>query len=130
MSRTLENAIKAICRSHDNDRTRMMDIVREAQAQFGCVSSKAMDVIAAAVGTHRVEVESVVSFYAYLSKQPKGKVVIRLCNDIIDRMHGATASRRPSATRSASSSARPRPTGPSRSSTRRASACATRRRRR
>ncbi len=88
MSRALENAIKEICRSHHNDRTRMMDIVRDVQGRFECVSSKAMDVIAAAVGTHRVEVESVVSFYAYLSEKPKGKVVIRLCNDIIDRMQG------------------------------------------
>jgi [NiFe] hydrogenase diaphorase moiety large subunit len=48
-----------------------------------------MNVIAAALGTHRVEVESVVSFYSFLSDKPKGKVVIRLCNDIIDRMQGA-----------------------------------------
>ncbi len=88
MSGTLENTVKDICRSHSNDRTRMMDIVREVQARFKCVSSEAMDVIAAAVGTHRVEVESVVSFYTYLSEKPKGKVVIRLCNDIIDKMHG------------------------------------------
>jgi [NiFe] hydrogenase diaphorase moiety large subunit len=67
----------------------MMDIVLAVQAKFGCVSSEAMDAIAKAVSTHRVEVESVVSFYAFLSSRPKGKVVIRLCNDVIDRMHGA-----------------------------------------
>ena len=84
----LESAIQDICRRHGSDRTRMMDIVRDVQEQFGCVSGQAMNLIASQVGTHRVEVEGVVSFYAFLSKQPKGQVVIRLCDDIVDRFAG------------------------------------------
>ena len=63
MSENLEAAVQDICRKFDNDRTRMMDIVRAVQARFGCVSGEAMDLIAEAVGTHRVEVASAVSFY-------------------------------------------------------------------
>jgi len=48
-----------------------------------------MDLIAKTVSAHRVEVEGVVSFYAFLSDQPKGEVVIRLCNDVIDEMAGS-----------------------------------------
>jgi [NiFe] hydrogenase diaphorase moiety large subunit len=66
----------------------MMDIVRDVQAELGSVSNEMMDQIAKAVSSHRVEVESVVSFYAFLSSRPKGKVVIRLCNDIIDTLSG------------------------------------------
>ena len=88
MSEQLATTIKEICEACDNDRTRMMDIVRGVQERFGCVSSEALDLIARQVNTHRVEVESVVSFYAFLSKQPKGKVVIRVCNDIVDKMAG------------------------------------------
>jgi len=66
----------------------MMDIVREVQETFGCVSDEAMEAIAARLNTHRVEVESVVSFYAFLSTEQKGNVVIRLCDDIVDRMSG------------------------------------------
>jgi len=88
MSDTLPADIKAICAEHGNDRTRMMDIVRAVQAKYGCVSSEAMDLIAETTDVHRVEVESVVSFYAFLSKEPKGKVVIRVCTDTIDRMKG------------------------------------------
>ncbi|MDX9758993.1 MAG: NAD(P)H-dependent oxidoreductase subunit E [Bacteroidota bacterium] len=88
MSENLETVVRAACESFGNDRTRMMDIVRELQESQGCVSDDAMDLIAKQVGTHRVEVESVVSFYAFLSKQKKGSVVIRICNDIIDRMFG------------------------------------------
>ena len=88
MSENLQAAIKEICQACGNDRRRMMDIVCAVQDKFGCVSGEAMDCIAKTVDTHRVEVESVVSFYAFLSEQPKGKVVIRLCNDIIDRFSG------------------------------------------
>ncbi|MCK5114561.1 MAG: NAD(P)H-dependent oxidoreductase subunit E [Phycisphaerae bacterium] len=89
MSETLESAVKAVCSECGNDRERMMDIVRAIQGKFGCVSSEAMDMIAKQLATHRVEVESVVSFYSFLSDRPKGKVVIRLCDDIIDEMAGS-----------------------------------------
>jgi len=88
MSENLETTIGRMCQACNRDRTRMMDIVRAVQEQFGCVSGKAMDLIAKEVSVHRVEVESVVSFYAFLSDRPKGKVVVRVCNDIIDEMHG------------------------------------------
>lgn len=87
MTDNLEPVVREICRAHAKDRIRMLDIVREVQARFGCVSPEAIDIIAEEISTHRVEVEGVVSFYAYLSERPKGKVVIRLCNDIIDRMN-------------------------------------------
>jgi [NiFe] hydrogenase diaphorase moiety large subunit len=89
MTDNLQKSVAEICRACGGDRTRMMDIVEAVQARFGCVSGAAMDLIAKEVGTHRVEVESVVSFYAFLSGTPKGKVVIRLCDDIVDRMYGA-----------------------------------------
>ena len=85
----LARDIRDICRSHGNDRTRLMDIARAVQAKYGCVSSQALDLIAQAVKISRVEVESLVSFYTFLSVQPKGKIVIRLCNDVIDEMFGA-----------------------------------------
>ena len=88
MTDSLTSAVTDICAAVGNDRTRLMDIVRDVQAAFGCVNSEAMDLIGRLVDVPRVEVESTVSFYAFLSKEPKGKVVIRLCNDLVDRMHG------------------------------------------
>lgn len=89
MSDKLEAAVKRICADYDNDRHRMMDIVRAVQEQFGCVSGKAMELIATQTSVHRVQVESVVSFYSFISEKPKGKVAIRLCDDIIDELQGA-----------------------------------------
>lgn len=89
MSNLTASAATDVCGQHGNDPGRMMDIVREVQKRSGCVSSEAMDAIAAACGTHRVEVESVVSFYSFLAEEPKGNIVVRLCNDVIDRLRGA-----------------------------------------
>ncbi len=83
--------VREICQKYGGDPNRMMDICCDVQEQFGYVPSEAMDEIAKACSTHRVEVESLVTFYSFLSKEPKGKIVIRLCNDIIDRMSGSDA---------------------------------------
>ena len=85
----LQSAVKDICQANGNDRARMMDIVRGVQSRFGCVNDEAIDLIAKTVSAPRVDVESVVTFYAFLSKTPKGKVTIRLCNDVIDEMAGS-----------------------------------------
>jgi [NiFe] hydrogenase diaphorase moiety large subunit len=89
MSSTDIAKVTEICQNYGNEPSRMMDIVRDVQAEFGCVCSDAMAAIASQCKIHRVEVESVVSFYAFLSTRPKGKVVIRLCDDIIDEMRGS-----------------------------------------
>jgi len=89
MSEKLEAAVKRICADCGDDRHRMMDIACAVQDRFGCVSGEAMETIAREVGVHRVEVESMVSFYSFLSTKPMGHVVIRLCDDIIDEMKGS-----------------------------------------
>jgi len=89
MNKKTEAAITEICREYDNDGARMMDILRAVQKQLGCVPGWAMERIAGEVGTQRVEVESVVSFYAFLSCGPKGKVVIRLAEDAVNQMNGS-----------------------------------------
>jgi [NiFe] hydrogenase diaphorase moiety large subunit len=89
MSDHLTATVQDICSACGNDRHRMIDIVRGVQERLGHVSGEAMEQIASRVGSHRVEVESVVSFYSFFTDQPRGKIVIRLCDDIIDRMAGA-----------------------------------------
>ncbi len=91
MSEDVKKVIRDICRQFNNDRTRLMDIVEAVQATCGSVTDQAIDLIAAEVGCARVEVDGAVTFYAFLSKQQKGKVVIRVCNDIIDQMNGSEA---------------------------------------
>ncbi|SHH86549.1 NAD(P)H-dependent oxidoreductase subunit E [Marivita hallyeonensis] len=80
--------IRSICREVEDDPARMMDILLRVQDRFRCISAPAMDVIAEATGLSRIAVEGVASFYAFFSSEPKGRVTIRLCDDIIDRFSG------------------------------------------
>ncbi len=91
MTRELEEAVRAACRTVGSDRTRLLDVARQIQRGFGCVSPDAMDLISTELAVPRVDVEGLVSFYAFLSGEPKGKIVIRLCDDVIDKMAGADA---------------------------------------
>ena len=81
--------MREICREHSNDRTRLMDVALEVQQRFGWISGESIDLIAVGLNTSRVEVESLVSFYSFLTQEPAGPIVIRLCNDIIDQFGGA-----------------------------------------
>lgn len=89
MGDSVTEVVRQICGSYGDDRTRMMDIVLDVQRRYGCVSDEALEQVASCTGAHRVEVESTVSFYAFLSRRPKGQVVVRLCDDIIDRQRNA-----------------------------------------
>ncbi len=86
---TSEHAsIRAACDRFGNDAGRLMDILLAIQDELGFVSPDAMEVIAEQTHTHRVEVEGVVSFYAFFSQEPQGRYVIRLCDDIVDQFTG------------------------------------------
>ena len=85
----LQQAVDTACQAVGNDPHRMLDICNAVQAQLGCVDSEAMDRIADQTGSRRVDVERVVSFYAFLSAEQMGNIVIRLSNDVPDLMKGA-----------------------------------------
>ncbi len=74
-----------------HDRTRLLDVLRAVQREFGHVSSEAMDLVARALSVRRVDVEGVVSFYAFLSRDPTGPVVVRLSDCPACRLHGMEA---------------------------------------
>ncbi len=83
--------IREICQQYSNDPHRMMDILWALQDRLRCIDGDAMSVIAQATGSYRVEVEGVVSFYAFFATEPQGKFIIRLCEDILDRHAGMPA---------------------------------------
>ncbi|MGQ9662078.1 MAG: NAD(P)H-dependent oxidoreductase subunit E [Kiritimatiellia bacterium] len=89
MNRQIKSRVQKICRLFNNDKARMMDIVRHVQQALGHVPLEAMEVIAHETSSSLVEVRSVVTFYHFCSERPQGSIVIRLCNDVIDEMYGA-----------------------------------------
>ena len=80
--------VDEIVRSYGKERHRLMDIVRDAQEQLGCVCNETAHLIASAMGIQFVEVIDMASFYSFFSRQPKGNSVIRLSNCVVDKMHG------------------------------------------
>jgi [NiFe] hydrogenase diaphorase moiety large subunit len=79
---------RQICGNFGNDKGRLMDILLGVQAQAGSIAPAAVDEIAKSLAISRVEVESAATFYAFFSSKPRGKFVIRLCNDVIDQLRG------------------------------------------
>ncbi|MBF0238851.1 MAG: NAD(P)H-dependent oxidoreductase subunit E [SAR324 cluster bacterium] len=80
--------VQNVCKKYGNDKTRLIDILWEFQDKFGCINGEMMDLIAKEISSYRIDVEGVVSFYSFFSKEQKGKIIIRLCNDIVDEHAG------------------------------------------
>jgi len=66
-----------------------LDIVLAVQQHFGHVSNEAVQAIATGLGMHAVEVEDMVSFYAFLNLEARGRNRIRLSKTPISLMKGA-----------------------------------------
>jgi [NiFe] hydrogenase diaphorase moiety large subunit len=82
-------AIDAIVRAFGCDSTRLMDIAQEVHRRLGWLSDASIQAIAAGLGMHVVDVEDMVSFYAFLNRAPKGRFHIRLSKTPVSLMQGA-----------------------------------------
>ena len=80
--------VALICARYGDDPHRMLDILRDVQDRFRHISRPAMREVSRCTGLTEVAVEGVASFYAFFSDTPKGRITIRLCDDIIDRFAG------------------------------------------
>ena len=89
MTITAEETVAAICEGFGHDGTRLLDILQAVQLRLGHVGDGAVDALAAELGLARVDVAGVVSFYSFLTGKRRGRIVIRLCDDVPDRMLGA-----------------------------------------
>ncbi|MBF0289131.1 MAG: NAD(P)H-dependent oxidoreductase subunit E [SAR324 cluster bacterium] len=88
MSKQTETIVKEACERIGRQRHNLLDILLQVQEKQRCVSEEAMKLIKEELSIDSLTVEGVVSFYAFLSQEPKGKVIIRLCDDIVDRFAG------------------------------------------
>ena len=88
--RVMDKTIELVCKDYNYDRTRLLDILRTIQKQQSrsYITYEAMQSIAACLNIDIIEIKSVVSFYSFLKDKPGAALAIRLCNDIIDKLHG------------------------------------------
>ncbi|NNK65003.1 MAG: NADH:ubiquinone oxidoreductase, partial [Gemmatimonadetes bacterium] len=74
--------------THGSEPPALMDIARGIQAAEGCVSPVRQREIAERLDMRIAEVRAFVGFYSFLTEEPQGSIVIRLCDDVVDRMKG------------------------------------------
>jgi [NiFe] hydrogenase diaphorase moiety large subunit len=83
--------VAGIVKDFAADRSRLLDIVEAVQHRFGHVSDGALQAMATGLGIHRVEIEDMLSFYAFFDRAPRGRSRIRLSKTPISFMKGAQA---------------------------------------
>lgn len=78
----IQDEIHALVELHGRTRSALMPVLQEIQRRHASVSDFAMQVVADELGIHPAEVYGVVSFYAFLHHEPKGRFQVRLCQTI------------------------------------------------
>jgi [NiFe] hydrogenase diaphorase moiety large subunit len=78
----LQEDIQALVARYGRVRASLMPILQDVQQKYTHVSDFAMQVIADELGIHPAEVYGVVTFYAFLHHEAKGRFQIRLCQTI------------------------------------------------
>ena len=69
---SLPDSVAAALARHQRDRTRLLQILRDVQAEQGFLGTEAIDAVAAALGVPRVAVESTATFYHLLHARSHG----------------------------------------------------------
>jgi NADH-quinone oxidoreductase subunit E len=60
----------------------LLEILKEVQDRFGCLSGELLVEIAKSLGLPVSEVYGVATFYSFLSTKPQGRNVIRICKSL------------------------------------------------
>ncbi|MCX6550064.1 MAG: NADH-quinone oxidoreductase subunit NuoE [Acidobacteria bacterium] len=78
----LQDDIRSLVGTHGRTRAALMPVLQDLQRKYSSVSDFAMQVVADELGIHPAEVYGVVSFYAFLHHEPRGRFQVRLCQTI------------------------------------------------
>ncbi len=79
---SLRREIAELAEKYEHKRDGMLPILEAIQEKYRYISDFAMQEVARQLGVFPAEVYGVVSFYSYLSTEPKGRFVIRLCRNL------------------------------------------------
>lgn len=88
MSRDCMEIVAEGLREYGSGRQRMIQLLTRVNNELGYIPPEAMKGIAEALDVSSAEVYSVVSFYSFLSAEPRGRNIVRVCNTISCMMKG------------------------------------------
>ena len=78
-----------IIKKYPDDKSYLIEILREIQSTHGYVSNTAIEIISKELNILDVEIEGVVSFYSMLTHKNTGKYAIRVCKTACCKIAGA-----------------------------------------
>jgi [NiFe] hydrogenase diaphorase moiety large subunit len=88
---TLSVELEGLADQFGHSREALLPILQEVQIRHGFISDFAQQEIARLLDIHPVEVYSVITFYSFLSTEPKGRNIVRLCRTISCDLAGKDA---------------------------------------
>ena len=87
----LQDEIRGLIARFGRQRNALIPVLQELHATHASISDFAMQVVADELGIHPAEVYGVVTFYAFLRQESKGRFVFRLCQTISCDLAGKAA---------------------------------------
>ncbi len=81
--------IETLVQRFGKERTALLPILQEIQKKYFYIDEHSQQAVAEQLGIHPVEVQSVISFYAFLYDKPRGRNTVRICKNIICNYHGS-----------------------------------------
>ncbi len=80
--------LRSVTQRYDNDRTRLMDILLDYQAEQGFLDETVVDDIAETLDMAKVDVEQTISFYHFFRGKSHGKYTVYLNDSVVSTMMG------------------------------------------
>jgi NADH-quinone oxidoreductase subunit E/NADP-reducing hydrogenase subunit HndA len=81
--------LKEICRSFNNDKGELINVLHKTQELFGYLPAEVQEVVAKELNTSVAHVYGVVSFYSFFTMNPKGQFPISICMGTACYVRGA-----------------------------------------
>ena len=82
----MKTTISKIIKTYKGDRSRLMDVLLDIQAELGYIPDDFNQLIADELSISRAELEETISFYHFLSQKPLGKYTVYLNNSVTAKM--------------------------------------------
>jgi NADH-quinone oxidoreductase subunit E/NADP-reducing hydrogenase subunit HndA len=81
--------IKAICKSFNNEKGEVINVLHKVQGAFGYLPAEVQEIIAQELNLSLAHVYGIVTFYSFFSMTPKGEHPISICTGTACYVRGA-----------------------------------------
>jgi NADH:ubiquinone oxidoreductase subunit E len=83
-----EAAISRIVARHSEQKWPLIPVLQEIQEEYGYIPPEAIKPLAKAFGMFPAQVQGVITFYAQLYTEPRGKKIVRVCRGTACHVRG------------------------------------------